>query len=70
MFQAVRNYLEVDVSAIGTWLPGPSVFEDRESVLGKEAPSFQLRDEDGNNVTLRRLTRTGPVLMHHYRGNW
>ncbi|CAN5513981.1 hypothetical protein BH23CHL2_BH23CHL2_14940 [soil metagenome] len=58
------------MSAIGTWLPGPSTFEDRESVLGKEAPGFQLPDQDGNNVTLRRLTRTGPVLMHHYRGNW
>jgi peroxiredoxin len=39
-------------------------------VLGQVAPEFQLRDEDGNNVTLRRLLRTGPVLMHHYRGNW
>lgn len=39
-------------------------------MLGKEAPDFQLRDQDGNNVTLRRLLRTGPLLMHHYRGNW
>lgn len=62
--------MEDELSAIGAWLPGPSTFEDRESVLGKEAPDFQLRDEDGNNVTLRRLLRTGPVLMHHYRGNW
>ncbi len=39
-------------------------------MLGKDAPEFQLRDQEGNNVTLRRLTRTGPVLMHQYRGNW
>ena len=62
--------MEDCVSAIGTWLPGPTEFTDRESVLGKEAPEFQLRDQDGNNVTLRRLTRTSPVLMHQYRGNW
>jgi hypothetical protein len=62
--------MEERVSAIGTWLPGPTEFTERESVLGKSAPDFQLRDQDGDNVTLRRLTRTGPVLMHHYRGNW
>ena len=62
--------MEERVSAIGAWLPGPSTYEDRSSMLGQEAPAFQLRDEDGNNVTLRRLIRTGPVLMHHYRGNW
>ncbi len=58
------------MSAIGTWLPGPSVFEARESMVGQTAPEFQLQDQEGNNVTLRRLTRTGPVLMHQYRGNW
>jgi hypothetical protein len=62
--------MEDQLSAIGAWLPGPSTFEDRVSVLGQDAPEFQLRDEQGNNVTLRRLFRTGPVLMHHYRGNW
>ena len=61
--------MEDALSAIGTWLPGPTHF-DRESLLGQAAPEFQLRDEDGDNVTLRRLTRTGPVLMHQYRGNW
>jgi hypothetical protein len=62
--------MEDILSAIGTWLPGPTTYDARQSMIGQDAPEFQMKDQDGNNVTLRRLTRTGPVLMHLYRGNW
>ena len=56
--------------AIGDYLRGPTELEGRESLLGQPAPDFQMPDEEGNNVSLRRLTRGGPLLMHLYRGNW
>ena len=55
---------------IGEYLRGPTELKDREPLLGQPAPDFQMRDEEGNNVSLRRLTRGGPLLLHLYRGNW
>ena len=55
---------------VGVFLPGPGSFTDRQSLRGKSAPIFEARDEKGNAVTLRRLLRTGPLLLHFYRGHW
>lgn len=55
---------------VGIFLGGPTEFTERRSLVGDPAPDFQLQDEDGNNVTLKRLTRRGPVLIHFYRGHW
>lgn len=58
------------MTGIGAFLGGPTDFEPHQSLLGTPAPEFQLADDAGNNVTLRRLTRRGPLLFHLYRGNW
>lgn len=58
------------MTGIGAFLGGPTDFEGREPLLGSSAPDFQLADDQGNNVSLRRLTRRGPLLLHLYRGNW
>lgn len=58
------------LSIVTDYLGGPTYLEDREPLLGQPAPDFQLQDESGQNVTLRRLTRRGPLLLHLYRGNW
>lgn len=42
----------------------------REPLLGEPAPDFQLPDEEGTLVTLRRLTRLRPLLLYLYRGAW
>lgn len=55
---------------IGAFLGGPTEVPGREPLLGQPAPLFELDDEDGNGVTLRRLTRRGPVILHLYRGHW
>lgn len=51
-------------------IKGPDLLEDRESLVGSAPPAFQMQDEDGNNVTLRRLNRQQPVLLYLYRGAW
>ena len=51
-------------------LLGADLLADREPLVGSVAPSFQMRDADGNNVTLRRLNRQQPVLLYLYRGGW
>lgn len=61
---------EVRVSDIGAYLGGPTELPDREPLLGKPAPDFQLANEQGNGTTLRALTRRGPVILHLYRGHW
>lgn len=61
---------EDDVSGIGAFLGGPTELPGRTPLLGEPAPEFQMKDEQGNNVTLRRLTRRGPVILHLYRGHW
>ena len=55
---------------VSVFLPGPGSYTKRESLLGKPAPEFQARDEKGNGATLRRLLRSGPLLLHFYRGHW
>ncbi len=55
---------------IANSLPGPSEIADRETLVGQPAPEFQLQDESGANVTLRRLLRGGPLILHFYRGHW
>lgn len=55
---------------VGVFLGGATEFTERRSLVGEPAPEFQLQDEDGNNVTLRRMTRRGPVIIHFYRGHW
>ncbi|HEU5423251.1 MAG TPA: hypothetical protein VFU72_06910 [Nitrolancea sp.] len=55
---------------IAPHLPGSGIIEGREPLLGQPAPEWQLRDEAGNLVTLKRLTRQQPLLLHLYRGAW
>lgn len=61
---------EDTLSGISAYLGGPTEVSGREPLLGQPAPEFELTDDQGNNVTLRRLTRRGPVLLHLYRGHW
>ena len=58
------------MNGIGAYLGGSTEVPGREPLLGKPAPEFEMADEEGNGVTLRRLTRRGPVLLHLYRGHW
>jgi peroxiredoxin len=55
---------------IAPHLPGDGIIHDREPLLGRPAPEFQLKDEQGNYITLNRLTRQRPLLLHLYRGAW
>ena len=57
-------------NTIAPYLGGSDQLEGRASMVGNEAPAFQMRDEQGNFVTLRRLIRRGPLLLHLYRGAW
>jgi hypothetical protein len=61
---------EDEMSAIAPHLGGPEAIEGRTPLVGTVAPEFQLRDEEGNYVTLRRLLRQRPLLLHLYRGAW
>ncbi len=38
--------------------------------VGGMAPDFDLPDQLGNNVGLRDLLATGPVILNFYRGSW
>jgi peroxiredoxin len=60
----------VGVTGIAPHLPGPGEIEGRVPLLGSAAPEFQMRDEEGNFVTLRRLIRQRPLLLYFYRGAW
>lgn len=55
---------------IAPHLPGPDDIPGRQSLLGTVAPDFQMKDEEGNYVTLRRLIRQRPLLFYLYRGAW
>ena len=55
---------------IAPHLPGSGIIEGREPLVGQPAPDWQLRDEQGSYVTLRRLIRQRPLLLHLYRGAW
>ena len=37
---------------------------------GQKAPDFALTDSDGNEVVLRELLASGPVVLTFYRGVW
>jgi peroxiredoxin len=37
---------------------------------GTMAPAFRLRDHGGRQVSLKRLTATGPAIVHFDRGAW
>jgi peroxiredoxin len=58
------------VGRIAPHLPEPDVIPGRASMVGTVAPEFQLKDEEGNYVTLRRLVRQHPLLFYVYRGAW
>lgn len=55
---------------IAPHLVGLEELAGREPLLGQPAPEFQMKDEEGNFVTLRRLVRQRPILLHLYRGAW
>jgi peroxiredoxin len=55
---------------IAPHLPGNGELEGRPALIGTPAPEFQMRDERGNYVTLRRLIRQRPLLLYLYRGGW
>lgn len=57
-------------NTIAPYLGGSDQVAGRAALAGAEAPAFQMRDEEGNLVTLRRLIRRGPLLLHLYRGAW
>jgi peroxiredoxin len=42
----------------------------RAKKAGDVAPSFSLRDGDGNVVSLEELLKKGPVIVSFYRGVW
>jgi hypothetical protein len=58
------------MNAIAPHLGGLEEIAGRESLIGAVAPEFQMRDEEGNYVTLRRLLRQRLLLLHLYRGAW
>ncbi|MEL0251495.1 MAG: peroxiredoxin-like family protein [Novosphingobium sp.] len=37
---------------------------------GQIAPDFELKDAQGQNVSLRKLLGAGPVVVSFYRGGW
>lgn len=55
---------------VAPYLGGPEEVPGRVPLLGEVAPAFQMPDEEGNNVSLRRLIRPRPLLLHFYRGDW
>lgn len=55
---------------IAPHLVGSEELAGRASLLGQPAPEFQMKDEEGNFVTLRRLVRQRPILLYLYRGAW
>jgi hypothetical protein len=66
-----RTQLGGNVSkTIAPHLPGDGQLAGRPSRRGTVAPDFQMRDEQGNFVTLRRLIRQRPLLLYLYRGSW
>lgn len=38
--------------------------------IGVTAPDFSLTDSQGNEVTLRGLLQSGPVILTFFRGHW
>jgi peroxiredoxin len=58
------------VGKIAPHLPGSEEIAGREPLVGSPAPEWQMKDEEGNYVTLRRLIRQRPILLHLYRGAW
>lgn len=62
--------MEHSQSPIAPFLGGPDQIAGRVPLVGLPAPDFELKDDEGKGVTLRRLTRRGPLLLHLYRGNW
>lgn len=42
----------------------------RAAQAGSMAPVFRLRDYGGQRVSLQELNRTGPAIIHFYRGSW
>jgi peroxiredoxin len=42
----------------------------RAAQAGSLAPAFRLRDYGGRRVSLQELNRTGPAIIHFYRGSW
>jgi hypothetical protein len=57
-------------NTIAPYLGGSDQVAGRASRVGSVAPDFQLRDETGQLVTLRRLLRQRPLVLHFYRGAW
>jgi peroxiredoxin len=55
---------------IAPHLYGIDELDGRESLIGTTAPEFQMKDEEGTYVTLRRLIRQKPLLLYLYRGAW
>ena len=59
-----------NANTIAPYLGGSDQVAGRAGRVGSVAPDFQLRDEEGNFVTLRRLLRPRSLLLHFYRGAW
>lgn len=38
--------------------------------INSKAPDFNLKDQNGQNVSLKDLRKKGPVVIVFYRGNW
>jgi peroxiredoxin len=38
--------------------------------INSKAPDFNVKDQNGANVSLRDLRKKGPVVIVFYRGNW
>lgn len=60
----------VNLLRVAPHLPGSELIDGREPLLNEPAPAFQMKNEEGNFVTLRSLIRQRPILLHLYRGAW
>lgn len=38
--------------------------------VGNKAPDFKLPDENGKNISLNKLCKSGPVILNFFRGNF
>jgi hypothetical protein len=43
---------------------------DRAPNVGQSAPSFELKNSAGSQVTLSGLLERGPVVLTFFRGHW
>ena len=68
------------IEVLSPFLEGPTPSQEMEEALtaqardaiavGKPAPDFTLDNIHGEPISLARLRKEGPVVIHFYRGKW